>query len=115
MKEIDTKSHITKKLQTSKSLVKTFKIADEYADANNWGSKFLKKNDWKEEGVTEKQMKMFERFFKYKTGYSKYELLDERYSDTGIRKIRWKDTGEVLTKGTASYILNDFFNSKKKR
>lgn len=113
--EIDTKTNITKKLQTFKSLAGAFKIADEYADSNNWGSQFLKKNDWQEEGVTEKQMKMFERFFKYKTGYSKYELLDERYSDTGIRKIRWKDTGEVLTKGTASYILNDFFNSKKKK
>lgn len=120
--EHDLKNDVTKKLQTFNSLSGAFKIADEYADENRWSSAYKKKAEWMNDGVTEGQMRMLNKFFvyKYKKGHpkegqvkhSKFKLLDEKYPDTHMRKVFWKDTNEVLNKGTASKLINAFFNNR---
>lgn len=110
--EHDLKNDVTKRLQTFNSLSGAFKIADEYADSNKWFSKFKKKAEWHDKGVTEGQLRMLNKFFVYKNGYSKFKQLEERYPDTNIRKIYWTDTGETLNRSMAAQIINQFFNSK---
>lgn len=111
--EFDTKTKVTKKLQTFNSVSGAFKIADEYADANRWNKTFVEKKQWQGNGVTQGQMNLFEKFFTYRSGHAKFRLLDERYDDTNMRKVYWKPTGEVLDRGMASKIISDFFSSSK--
>jgi ATP-dependent helicase IRC3 len=108
----NTKDQLTKKLQTFNSLSGAFKIADEYADAQKWNKRFVKKEPWNDLGVTEGQLNMLTKFFVYNNGYSKFRTLEERYPDTNLRKVYWKPTGEVLDRGMASKIISDFFNNK---
>lgn len=109
--EFDTKTKVTKKLQTFNSVSGAFKIADEYADANKWNKTFLEKKEWQGLGVTPKQLSILNRHFTYKSGHSKFRLLDERYRDTQICKVYWKPTGEILDRGMATKIIGDFFNN----
>lgn len=109
--EYDKKTDTTKHLQTFNSLGGAFKIGDEYAERSGWETKLATRGEWVGKGVTEKQLEMFQKFFKYKSGYKKYRLLNDRYEDTEIRKVYWKPSGETLDRGSASAILDEFFNN----
>jgi superfamily II DNA or RNA helicase len=108
--EYDTKTSVTKSLQTFGSLSGAFKIADEYADQKGYNKQLLENKKWMKEGVTEKQLQLIERFFTFKGGYKKFNLLHDRYPDTGVRRVQWKPTGEVLNKGTASKLISSVFS-----
>lgn len=113
--EYDTDSGVTKNLQTFQSLSGAFKVADEYADQQGWDKQFMEKADWWDEGVTSAQIKWLNKFYRYKSGYSEFETINERYEDTKLKKIRWKKNshgiseGTILTKKLASQLLQKKF------
>ena len=113
--EYDSKSGVTKKLQTFKSLSGAFKVADEYADREGWNKQFMEKQDWWGAGVTKGQLKYLKKFYTYKNGHCEFSMLDERYPDTNQRKLRWKNNsnglsaGTILTRKLASKLLQQKF------
>lgn len=108
--EFDTKEKTTKYLQTFQSLAGAFKIADEYADEQKWSSKYLQQTKTSKAGVTKKQFDWITKLYKYKTGRKEYRILNERYEDTGMPKLLWKDTNEIIDRQGASKLLKQKFN-----
>lgn len=103
--EHDTSSGITKKLQSFFNLSAAIKNADEYAERNKWVSIYKKKSKWMSRGVTESQWKLLMKLYTYKNGYSELQVLSSFYPDTGMRKLMYKKTKEILDAGLASQLI----------
>lgn len=63
-------------------------------------------------GVTEGQQKMLNKYFVNKDKISKFKLLNERYRDTNLRKVLWKENNKVLSRGDVSYLLNEYLKKR---
>lgn len=109
--EYDQNDKISKELQQFNSISGAFNIADQYADKKGWNDDFVKQKKWMGKGVSSKQLKLMRKLFSYKNGYSKLKTLEGRYPDTGVRKVKWKPTGKVLSRGDASDIISTYFNN----
>jgi len=102
----DHKKQETYKLQSFKNLSGAFNMADRYAKENYDTAYQNRKAEWRGQGVTTKQAQILARMLK--GGLSSDP--ENRYPDTGVPILTYK--GEILTRGTASNLMNTLFARK---
>jgi len=102
--EYDMKTKMEHKLNTFGSLSGAIITGDKYAD-ENYDTTYDSTVGYEDDGVTRKQFKYITQFLAKKG----LVVHDERYEDTGVRKLTFND--ELLTKGKASRLLDRLFNA----
>lgn len=104
--EHDTKSGVTKRLQSFYNLSAAIKNADEYAERKEWDTLWKEKKKWMSGGVTESQFNFLMKLYRYKSGYCEFKVLNSRYPDTKVRKLMHRKTKDILDSGLASEYID---------
>lgn len=94
----DTKNGVTKKLNDFYNISGAIKAGDMYAD--RFFDTTYSRTFGDDKGVTPKQKHLL--CLRLKGGI---KVLHEEYEDTGVPKLKYRKTGEVLTRGSASRLL----------
>lgn len=102
----DHKKQETFKLQSFKNLSGAFNLADRYAKEHYDTAYQNNKAEWRGQGVTAKQAQILARLLK---GGLRTDP-EKRYPDTGVPMLTYQ--GEILTRGTASNLMNTLFSRK---